>query len=528
MSLKDFIKKKIRFQFENIWIIGIIGIGIFFSAFAISQKENYHVDELYSFFLSNNLGSTSINFEEGISYNISDSPWLTGMSAEGKARFNIENVWMNQKNDVHPPLYYILLNFICSFFPGKISIWFPGVINLFFYAIAAFFIYKLSHCLLPDRFTNYIVLGYAVFCYGMLQMNSFFRMYIVAMAWVVMMTYLNINAVIKRKFGVTYYFTVAMVVFGGALTHYYVIIFAVFQSIAMVIILWHMEMFKELFSYASSVILAGIHTVLLFPYMIYHIFTGGSRGKEAFSNFGKEGIKRFFDFGNIVNEELFGGLLILVFVYIFITFMFAKMKSKSIQKKTTKEKNMSGYSWFVVIFSVVLYFLVVSKSAAYITDRYIYPVYGLTVVIVISGICYGTQKLFCKHMIQKGVVLISVCILLFMGYRGAKWEYLYHNEISRTALANAEKYQNYNCFYVYKAKWTCQLSFLEALQYANITFYSIERLPEIRNVTAPTVIYVPKENSEEYMNQITKQNPWITEYEIISEFSGYETGYVVK
>ncbi len=48
-------------------------------------------------------------------------------------RFDYRKVWKNQKNDVHPPIYYILLHTICSFFPGKFSWWYAGSINIFFH-----------------------------------------------------------------------------------------------------------------------------------------------------------------------------------------------------------------------------------------------------------------------------------------------------------------------------------------------------------------------------------------------------------
>ena len=119
-------------------------------------------------------------------------------------------------------------------------------------------------------------------------------------------------------------------------------------------------------------------------------------------------------------------------------------------------------------------------------------------------------------------------ILLFIGYRNADWEFLYHNEQSETALANADKYKDLSCIYLYAEKWECKASFLEAIKYVNITFYPISRIEEIKDISEPTVIYVPKEQSEECIQQVMKQNPNLIDYEIISRFSGYETGYVVE
>ena len=511
---------------------GIVFFGIIFICIIITEKDNYHVDEIFSFLLANNLNSTALNFEDGIPYTSADSPWLTEMAAEGQSRFNLENVWQNQKNDVHPPLYYVLLNFICSIFPGQISVWLPGIINIAFYVLAAFFIFKLSQCLIIDCFSDYVILVYAVFCYGMIQMNSFFRMYMMAMAWIVLFTYFNISALIKRKMDISYYFSIMMVVFLGALTHYYVIVFAVFQSLAMMIVLCRLKMIKELFSYILAALFAGMHAVLLFPYMIYHIFTGGTRGKEAFRNFASEGIERIVSFWKILDEQIAGGLLFFAMGYILIAFVFMGIRhvrrSKERQRTKSPERQIYFWSWFLLVFPVILYLLVVSKSAAYITDRYIYPVYGLIIMILVGGICLGTQCLFRNHKIQKGLILAMMSILLFMGYKNANWEYLYHIEYSRIALANAEKYKDSSCIFIYEEKYKCQQSFLEAVKYANITFYPVSRMEEIPEITESTVIYVPKEQSDEYIQQVMKKNPKLTDYEIISSFSWYETGYIVK
>ena len=523
----------IRKQYKAAELIKIIilGLGIIGSVFIILNKENYHIDEVSSFILSNCIDSTGLVFQDGIKYNNIESPWITGMSATGQSRFNLENVWQNQKNDTHPPLYYILLNFICSIFPGQISRWFPGIINIVFYVLAAFFIFILSQCLIADRFSNYVILIYAVFCYGMIQMNSFFRMYIMAMAWIVLFTYFNIRALIKKKMDISYYFAVMMVVFLGSLTHYYVIVFVAFQSMALVIVLCHLKMIKELFVYILAVMFSGMHAVLLFPYMIYHIFTGGMRGKQAFQNFASEGIQRIVSFWKILNEQIAGGLLFFVLGYILIAFIIMGIRcvrKKEWQSTKTPEREIYFCSWFLLVFPVILYLLVVSKSAAYITDRYLYPVYGLLIVILIGGTCLETQNLFRNHKIQKGIILMMTGILLFIGYRNADWEFLYHNEQSETALANADKYKDLSCIYLYAEKWECKASFLEAIKYVNITFYPISRIEEIKDISEPTVIYVPKEQSEECIQQVMKQNPNLIDYEIISRFSGYETGYVVE
>ena len=98
----------------------------------ISKKENYHVDELFSYGLSNNVGHITMIFDDGAKYDPADvyGKYLT--VSNNRHKFDYRNVWINQKNDVHPPLYYMILHTICSFFPGTFSGWYAGSINIIF------------------------------------------------------------------------------------------------------------------------------------------------------------------------------------------------------------------------------------------------------------------------------------------------------------------------------------------------------------------------------------------------------------
>lgn len=40
--------------------------------------------------------------------------------------------------------------------------------------------------------------------------------------------------------------------------------------------------------------------------MVYHIFTGGTQGKQTFQNFATEGVERIISFWKILNEKISG------------------------------------------------------------------------------------------------------------------------------------------------------------------------------------------------------------------------------
>lgn len=78
------------------------------------KKNFFHLDEALTFTLTNN--------KDGI--NISDeykNTWRPGidyyrlLTVSSEDKFNYKQVYINQTEDVHPPLYYFIIHTISSF-----------------------------------------------------------------------------------------------------------------------------------------------------------------------------------------------------------------------------------------------------------------------------------------------------------------------------------------------------------------------------------------------------------------------------
>lgn len=318
----------------------------------------------------------------------------------------------------------------------------------------------------------------------------------------------------------------------GALTHYYVIIFLVLQSAAWILVLLLLQKKKECAIYIGTMACAGLHAVLIFPYMIYHIFTGGQRGQQAFENFGEAGGERLTTFFKIMNTQLFGNGLVLIALLLFavcmVSFCRKQKKSASVIRKNDAQKK-ELLIWSILIIPCAGYFFLVSKTAAYLTDRYMYPIYGLIIVLGISGICQSIRLLLKRQIWYGGVAAICLLLLLLRGYQYADWPYLYQNDVSGTALENAENYKECSCIYVFEEKWKCTQSFLEIVTYKDSTFVRPEQLENIRNLDSAVVVYFPRnDKTETYLRKWLEFNPQFTTHEVISEFSAYEVGYLFR
>ena len=517
------------FKRKFYWIIALGGV--LAALTVVICKENYHMDEIFSYTLSNYDGAILMDFEEGITYPRGGSAWEIQMTVNRDTRFNVDQVWLNQKADVHPPMYYLILNLVCSAFPGKFSKWFAGSINLFFFLASMIYVYKLACCLNQSRLTASLVLAYFAFCYGIIHMNGFFRMYIMALFWIILIVYLQVGSLRKEKWDFKYYLSMMLTACFGALTHYYVSIFLVLQSAAWILALLLLHKRKECAIYIGVMACAGLHAVLLFPYMIYHIFTGGMRGKQAFENFGGAGGDRLITFFKIMNTQLFGNCLIFIaLLFLAVCFLSLcrkkKKKTRVFWKDDAKKKEL--LIWSVVIIPCIGYFFLVSKTAAYLTDRYMYPIYGLLVVLGISGICQETRFLLHSPW-YGGAAAICLLLLLLRGYQYADWPYLYRNDVSRSALENADEYKECSCIYVFEEKWKCTQSFLEIVKYKDSTFVKPEQLENFRSLDSAVVVYFPRNDKTEiYLRKWMECNPQFTVHKVISEFSSYEVGYLFR
>lgn len=100
---------------KKTWIYAML---IILSVIVISSKKNFHIDEIFSYGLANFVGTGDISKglgmqpEEGKIYKPAGTAYLEYMAVQPEQQFNVSNVWYNQSQDTHPPLYYLLLHLL--------------------------------------------------------------------------------------------------------------------------------------------------------------------------------------------------------------------------------------------------------------------------------------------------------------------------------------------------------------------------------------------------------------------------------
>ncbi|MBR5754195.1 MAG: hypothetical protein IKX83_06905 [Clostridia bacterium] len=458
-------------------------------------KVDYHMDEVWSYGLANHPGDIVMDFELNKTYDPREV-YDDYLVADPEHRFDYANVWENQRNDNHPPLYYALLHTVCSLFPGTFSKWYGGVLNIAFGLLMFLFVRRLILQLTGDRLLQFwLSIGFAL-CPGILNAASFLRMYFPAMCWCTILASLALSILEKARERAAaekkpssmdtwpLYLSYALVSALGALTHYYCTAFVILLTavLLLALILYRQVVHAELT--LASVLVAALCAYWIFPDMVHHVFAG-DRGSESLQNleseFGYPQRLRYF-FG-VFSGELFGGFLLpllLVLAVLIAVALFLHIKQ--------------DYVPYLVLFVPVLgFYFLISKAAVYQTDRYVFPVLALIWLLVFClllslarGLIDACEKYFPQFSRKAAALTLAsvlcLCVLVptLNGYRKAQWEYLYRHHTEY--LATAEDYTDYDCLCIYHARYQVPTFYREMLHYKSVTFLWDGKVEGIRDL----------------------------------------------
>lgn len=521
-------KQKQMINWKNLTIYLFFVVGIILT---ISQKKSLHIDEVFSYGLANNVysGSISMSVQDGMTYADAGTPWLQYMTAEEGYCFDYANVWVNQENDVHPPLYYMLIHTICSLFPGEYSIWYTGIVNIVFAALTLLMLRKLLYVLTDDTFLVNAVSVFFVCSSCILDTTAFLRMYVMTLFLVTAITYLFIKH-INEKYSAKFWIIAGLISVVGALTHYYFIVYLFYLCLVMGIYFLVSKKWKEAISLVVSMAAAGGLSLLIFPSMYEHMFGSGQRGQQSVENFKESSFADFWSriksFYGFLNEQIFGGMLTYVIVMFGFGMTIHWLTSKHAkQGKKNQESTVQKARWALLLLPGLFYFITVSKIAVYITERYQQPIYAVVIAGIVALLYVGIKKMAGT---QGQFILVLVLVVMTVNsWKTAPWGNL--QKASEPILQVAEENASLDCIYVYDSRWKMQPSFYDVQKYNSVTFFKEKNLgmlndSECRN-NAEFILYVTNScNHQSVIDNVTASCPNINGYEKLGDW-GYVTVY---
>lgn len=432
-----------------------------------SHKINFHIDEYFTYALANKQEAQMPVWpvwQEGEIYE-GTTYFEESLMPAMTERFNYNTVYENQANDVHPPLYYMLVHTLCSIFPEHFSKWHGLVINYIFMFIINLLVFFIAKSILHNRWTALITMIINAMSVLSLNMVLFLRMY-----GLMTVFGLGITAVFLAYFGRDkdrkFYLGICILAVGGALTQYYFLIFLFFLCLVYASFMLINKKWKEIVFFVGTMTAAGISSICLFPPMIVQIFGGSDRGKEAFQNIRTlpnmaERLKQYFE---IINNEVFGGWIVLFIILSLV------LVALIVSKQWVPKENI--YDFIILFFPMLGYCVLVALIAPYIQNRYImcsgsfWNLTGVWIVYYLFLPLWKNQK-----QLKTNILITSIfVVIVVLGLQRVNWWPTYTYQYMKEKYNQLEDYHDCRVICIYDNSWTINDNFVEIKEYKNYMF----------------------------------------------------------
>lgn len=367
------------------------------------------------------------------------------MMPNDEAKFNFASVFWNQSFDVHPPLYYVAINIICSLFynNGEFSPWHGLAINLVFF----FFTLPLVYCIACSIFDkNHGLSLFAMIVYGFMAGGgvAFLRMYIMFSFFTVLYTAL-ILSYFKGEITKTHKFCLALSIIFGSLTHHYFLVYLGITGFFLSLYLIYTRKINFLFNFVKISGFSVIISLLIFPFTLIHIFfnehgavdilykLSNMSGIEAYLNY----IVKYFSFmfEAIFVESPF-------FVIIFVTFGFFIV---IIRNRMAKSRIFFAEICFLFV-TLILYVAFVAITTKYQEERYITNIYPIAAILSVFffNALYDAIRL---KVNLKPILALILLVFTAYNFNSNVSKYLYLDISKR--YETVKEYKNKPCVYIY-------------------------------------------------------------------------------
>lgn len=439
--LAAFVKKNYTYLLLALIICLQVGLAIFWNC----RREGFHLDELWSFGLANSNYHPHIFSDGALDKGWINSDYIKDYLVVGEDhRFDYASVIDNQKHDVHPPLFYIVLHTVCSFFPGTFSSWFAVIPNLVFFVLSLIILFKLSKLLLKNDMTSLAVVLFYGFSNAGISTAIYIRMYMLFTLFVLSYMYVHAKMVTKNEQTTGNLVALSIILFAGFMTHYYFIIIAFLISTFYSLWLLVRKQWKVFAEYAIFMLVPLLLVTVLYP-TAYTTILGGN-ATAGINSRGQEAIKqllsisdlpqKIIDYFYAINNQLFGlkiKQIVVTFILLAVAYAVLKRVKLTVGQSTgeiyvTKNKShvhaipkkfvipRNTIAIVTLLLCTAIYFVLMSIITPEYPnvlgkDQYLYCIYPAITLLFVAAVYKILQFLNAKH-IQTALLSIVVIILL--------------------------------------------------------------------------------------------------------------------
>ena len=260
----------------------LLAVQVLLLFYFAAERQGYHVDELFTYFLSNNSAPNAPYPKNEPDYL---AAWHTAdyfrsfLTCDPSEQFQFGFVYMNQRLDVLGPLYFALFHLVCSFVPGTFSIYPIVATHAALFVLSGILLWQMGRRLLHSDWAALLPVALWGFSAGAVSAGLYLRVYALLLFFLVLITFLAFRVAEHALYGEgpciskRYVAAIAFATAGGLLTHYYFVLYTLFLGLTLGAYLLCQHRKQDLRRALCGVFLGVGGGILIFPASIMQAFT---------------------------------------------------------------------------------------------------------------------------------------------------------------------------------------------------------------------------------------------------------------
>ena len=472
---------------------------IYMSVLFATQKQGFHSDELWNYGFANSSDCTHI-YKENIGNELRNTDsWQSAqllrdyITVDKSEIFAYDSIYWNAERDYNPPLGYMMLHFICSFFPGKWSKWYCFVLNILCFLVTQIYLYRTVTEINNEKEAGIFACLFYGFTMGAVNINIFLRIYAPGVMFGMMLLYYAARLYNKRNDKTEHrriLIKMFAVNFLGCMTLHLFLPFAFIITLMYCLYYLFTKRFKFMVRYGATMAASVALSFAVFPATVKHVF-GDDDIYSSMSYMTKMFPEKFQYkmYWEYLTNDLFGvhfsmwetmtmtyvsvAILILVLISVPVCFLLRNQeKFKGIVKETANKFktflhkiNNFNYTLVVLLATTIFVVFVASRTTStyamgrYCT-RYIFILYPLLAAFVVSVVSFVLSWIIRKKYVRYVISIIMCIVFSVLSMCMAPKDYYFHHKEEGTTLKDIEA--DSNCIIVTNEPWlltcfTCEI-----------------------------------------------------------------------
>lgn len=427
----------------------IILLQVVYKVYVDYHKEDFFVDEIYSYGLMNYKRAFLFE-EESFVNNWHDKEYFEDylIVSEDEAT-DFSRAYENQKEDYHPPLYYMLLRLVAGTTVGSFTKWTGLILNIIIFIACAIILFLIGKKL----FKNNIYALLLVAAYGFSKFSAentlFIRMYQLLELQLLLFSYWGIKNCYNDKLKLKNIIPLIILMVLGTLTQYYYLLFLIGFSVLFIIKYIKRKQIKNLGKFIGAIIIAQILVCLIFPSYTQQLSGNTKRSSDPETNIiGKIQtiLSRENDYLRILDDNMFNfNIKYLLYLMFFVGTIILIVKgiktpNKRVKFKTNKRLN-------IILIPTTFYWCLVTFTSPYIDLRYILPIFVFILIIIFYLLKREIELIIKNKKKVIGIVLTITIIYTASFFLNTELRYQYKS--SKDKIENISRYKDIPCIYMY-------------------------------------------------------------------------------